>query len=124
MEKNATITAMMFRCKADAQLSFLSVGEGSRTVCGYTGSELVDTGLLTLLDLVQPDEREKVRNRIQEGISERRPFATRTRLKTKEGQDTPGIMVGSGSFTNPLSLTSIEGYIISMEPPGADSTRG
>ncbi|MDD1724047.1 MAG: PAS domain-containing protein [Methanospirillum sp.] len=122
MEKDSAITAMMFRCRADAQLSFESVDEGSRTVCGYTRSELVDTGLLTLLDLVQPEERELVRNRIQAGISGKKSFVVHTRLKTKDQKETAGIMVGSGSFTNPLSLTSIEGYIISLDPIGVNQS--
>ena len=116
MEANSSIAGMMFRSRADAALSLEFVGEGSREVCGYTPSELVDTGLIALPDLIHPEDREYVRARIQAGISGRHSFIVQTRLFLKDRTQADGILVGTGNFKNPLSLTGLEGYLIRFLP--------
>ena len=103
---------MMFRCRSDAALSITYADEGAVEVCGYTPSELADTGLIVLSDLIHPDDRDLVRSKMQAGISEKRSFIVRYRLVQKDRTNTDVIMTGSGIFRDPLKLTGIEGYII------------
>ena len=112
MEDNVHIVGMMFKAKADSALSITYADEGSRDVCGYTPAELVDTGHICLPDLIFPDERNKVRKTIQEGLTNKRSFIIFTGLQVKDRSKAEGILIGSGNFSGPLSLSGIEGYII------------
>lgn len=112
MGEKANITGMMFRCKSDAALSITFADEGSRMVVGYTPAELVDTGFLSLPDLIHPDERDNVRSIIQAGLTAKKTFVIWTRLQVKDRAPAEGIIIGSGTFNGPLSLVGIEGYIV------------
>lgn len=112
------LTGMTFRCRVDAALSFTYADEGSRRVSGYSEAELVETGIISLPDLIQPAVRDDVRKQIQDGISRRGTFALPIPLFTKDRSPADGILIGKGIFTGPLTLTSIEGYIIRLQPGG------
>ena len=125
MENNVTIVGMMFRAKADAALSITYADEGARDVCGYTPAELVDTGLISLPDLIHPEERDTVRKTIQAGLNDKRSFVIFTRLQVKDRSKTEGILIGTGAFKGPLSLSGLEGYIIRiLSQPVQDATDG
>ncbi len=125
MENNVTIVGMMFRAKADAALSITYADEGARDVCGYTPAELVDTGLISLPDLIHPEERDTVRKTIQAGLNDKRSFVIFTRLQVKDRSKTEGILIGTGAFKGPLSLSGLEGYIIRiLNQPVPDATDG
>jgi PAS domain-containing protein len=109
---DTNIAGMAFRCRADATLGFEFVDEGSRKVTGYDQAELVETGLINLPDLVQPAEREDVRKLIQDGINRRAPFVVRFGIYMKDRSMAEGILIGRGTFASPLTLTSIEGYML------------
>ncbi|HQC00082.1 MAG TPA: PAS domain-containing protein, partial [Methanospirillum sp.] len=72
MEYNVNVVGMMFRANVDTALSITYADGGARDVCGYTPHELVETGHISLPDLIQPEEREKVRKTIQEGLDNKR----------------------------------------------------
>lgn len=112
MGEQANIAGMCFKCRADAALTITYADEGARTVCGYTPAELVDTGFLSLPDLIHPDERDKARSTIQAGLTGKTTFLLWTHLQVKDRSPAEGIIIGSGSFAGPLSLSGIEGYII------------
>jgi len=113
--QNTKITAMAFRCRADAALGFEHVDEGSIRVTGYTEAELVQTGLINLPDLIQPSLREEVRSQIQDGINRQGSFAVSFSLITKDKTVAQAILVGNGVFKTPLTISAIEGYIIRMQ---------
>ncbi len=125
MENKVHIVGMMFRAKADAALSITYADEGARDVCGYTPAELVDTGLISLPDLIHPEERDAVRKTIQTGLNEKRSFVIFTRLQVKDRSPAEGILIGSGSFKGPLALSGLEGYIIRILSQAVpDTTNG
>lgn len=125
MQDNVHIVGMMFRAKADAALSITFADEGARDVCGYTPAELVDTGLISLPDLIHPEERDTVRRTIQAGLNEKRSFVIFTRLQVKDRSSAEGILIGSGVFKGPLALSGLEGYIIRvLSQPVADISTG
>ncbi len=115
----------MFRVKADVSLSFTHVDLGSRDVCGYAPAELIETGHITLLDLIHAEERDMVRRTIQAALDEKRSFGISIRLQVKDRSFVEGILIGNGVFLSPLSLTGIEGYIIRLlHQPLCDNSTG
>lgn len=106
---------MAFRCKADSLLAFEHVDEGSKRVTGYTPTDLVEAGQVSLPDLIQEKERDHVREQVQDGLNRQGSFAVQFNLITKEKNVVEGILIGKGIFTTPLKLTGIEGYIIRMQ---------
>jgi len=107
---------MMFRCRSDAALSFTYADDGAEAVTGYTPSELVDTGLIFLPDLIHPEDRDSVRSRMQGGISDKKSFIALCRLMDKERKYSDGIIIGTALFRGALTLTGLEGYIIRINP--------
>ena len=121
--QDAQIAGMAFRCRSDATLGFLSVDDGSKRVTGYNHAELVETGMITLPDLIQPDQREAVRKTIQDGINRRGAFAARFAIFTRDRTPATGILIGKGIFSGPLEMTAIEGYIIRMDTSDQEETQ-
>ncbi|HWQ65937.1 MAG TPA: PAS domain S-box protein [Methanospirillum sp.] len=122
--ENIQSTGMAFRCRADAALSFESVDLGSKRVCGYISSELVETGMISLPDLIQPEERETVRKQIQDSIARKGVFAIPFGLQGKDHRQTRGVLVGKGIFGGPLSLKGIEGYIVRLHDSNTTGRTG
>lgn len=122
--QDAQIAGMAFRCRADAALGFEYVDEGSKRVTGYNHAELVETGLITLPDLIQPAGREDVRRMIQDGINRRGTFAVPFGIFTKDRTPADGILIGKGIFSGPLELKAIEGYILRTQSDQGDSPGG
>ncbi|HWQ64688.1 MAG TPA: hypothetical protein VN429_09765 [Methanospirillum sp.] len=113
--QDTKITAMAFRCRADAALGFENVDEGSKRVSGYTHTDLVEAGQVCLPDLIQQGERDHVRQQIQDGINRQGSFAVQFSMLTKDKTVVEGILIGKGIFSTPLIMTGIEGYIIRMQ---------
>jgi PAS domain S-box-containing protein len=113
--QDANIAGMAYRCRADAALSFEYVDGSSKQIVGYNEAELVETGIISLPDLIQPSIRDDVRRLIQEGISRRGTFTIPVILFTKDRTPADGILIGKGNFTSPLTLSTIEGYILRIQ---------
>jgi hypothetical protein len=112
MEEHFQVSGMMYKCKPDVALSFTYVDNGAEEVSGYTPSELIDTGQISLPDLIHPEDRDRVRGSMQAGITEKRSFIIPCRLQEKKGSFLEGIILGAGIFKGTLTLTGLEGYII------------
>jgi hypothetical protein len=109
------ITAMAFRCRAEAALGFEHVDEASKRVTEYTHADLVEAGLVCLPDLILESERDQVRQQIQDGINRQGTFAVSFTMLTKDRSQVDALLVGEGIFSSPLKLTGIEGYIVRMQ---------
>jgi PAS domain S-box-containing protein len=114
-QQDTKFTTMAFRCRADAALGFEYANEGSERVVGYTKTDLVESGRVCLPDLIQPAWRETVRKQIQDGIDRQGLFVILFGLLSKDKTGAEGILIGTGIFDSPLTITGIEGFIIKMD---------
>ena len=117
-----THPVMTFRCRTDGSLTIEDVDSGSKSVTGYFKTELTETRAYSLMDLVHPEDREKVRKHMQDGLSAGNTFASPFRILRKDQTDTPGVVVGKGFCPTQLTMTSIEGYIALIEPVRIENT--
>jgi len=70
-------------CSVDEKLNFLAVNPASQTVLGYRPDELIGT---SSLDLILPEEREKISTRFKAIIKDQSVAGFETQVKRKSGE--------------------------------------
>ncbi len=82
----ANLPGMAYRCEDDEQWTMLFVSEGARELTGYAPNELNGEGRLAFCSLIEPEDRQYMRQKVDEALAADRPFALEYRLRTKEGE--------------------------------------
>lgn len=80
----ANSPGVMFRSRADAHWSKVVIGEAVADLTGWPADEFL-SGRQHIIDLVPPEEREGVRQRILDSIARGEPYAVEHRLRTRDG---------------------------------------
>jgi PAS domain S-box-containing protein len=93
-------------------MKFMS--EGCLPLTGYRPSDFIDNRHQSYSDLIHPDDRPMVWERVQEGIGSRKPFKARYRIHTAEGEEKWVSEQGVGVFTEADTLVALEGFIIDV----------
>jgi len=74
-----------YRCLNDEYYTMKFMSEGCKEVTGYYPEDLVDNKETSYIDLISPEDRKKVRNKIEEAIQENERFKITYRIQTAEG---------------------------------------
>jgi PAS domain S-box-containing protein len=82
----SNIPGMAYRCRNDAQWSMEFVSDGARQLTGYSAEDLIENRTVAYGDLIHPDDRRAVWERVQEGLRTRRPFKLEYRIFTAQGE--------------------------------------
>lgn len=104
------LPGMAYRCKNDAECSFLFVSEGCQSLIGYTAMDLIQNKI-NFYDLIHPEDRTVVWNRVQEAVQERKPYQFTYRITSAEGEEKRVWEQGSGVFSSAGELLFLEGFI-------------
>jgi len=81
----SNLPGMVYRCRNDRDWTMEFVSEGAHELTGYTPEELTDDRPPSFADLVHPEDGERVRRKVQEGVGGGSPFQIEYRLRTKDG---------------------------------------
>jgi len=80
------LPGMAYRCGKGEGWLMEHCSEGSVELLGYTPEELAPNGEVTYEELIHPDDRQTVRDRVQEAVSNDRSFELEYRVITREGK--------------------------------------
>ncbi len=80
------LPGMAYRCRVDSHRTLNFVSAGCKWLTGYTPFELIDNKKKSLMDLIHPEDRENVRRRIEDAVSNGRPCQLEYRIITASGQ--------------------------------------
>jgi len=108
------LPGMSYRCCNDRDWTMEFVSKGCEDLTGYQPSDLVGNKAVSFAELIHPDDREQVWNRVQEGVEKKKPFRLVYRIITSGKEEKWVWEQGSGVFSESGELTALEGIIFDI----------
>ena len=81
------LPGMVYRCRNDTDWTMDWVSRGCRELTGYEPEQLLGSKLTSFVDLIHPDDRDRVWNEIQRAIGGNREFELEYRIRTADGKE-------------------------------------
>ncbi|GEM_PF-1467078 len=76
---------MLYRSEVDDKWTMKYLSKACKELTGYEPEELIDNKEVAWIELIDEEDRERVRKKIQEGLEEGDTFKVTYRIKTKSG---------------------------------------
>jgi two-component system cell cycle sensor histidine kinase/response regulator CckA len=105
------LRGMVYRCRNDREWTALFVSAGCRELTGYPAEKFLGPGALHFNELIHPEDRDAVRESVQESLAARRPFELRYRIRTAHGEEKWVSERGRGVFSESGALEVLEGFV-------------
>lgn len=112
----SNLPGMAYRCRNDQNWTMEAVSEGCYQLTGYSPFELIGNREISYIQLIHPDDRERVWNAVQATVKENRPFQLVYRIITLEGEEKFVWEQGCGVFSESGELLALEGLIVISIP--------
>ncbi len=105
------LPGMAYRCQSDRARAMVFVSEGCLSLTGFEPLELTGGRGISYAEMIHPDDRDPVLNKIQASLDGRRPFQVVYRLRTRDGGEKWVWEKGTGVFSADGRLEAVEGFI-------------
>ena len=106
------IPGITYRCNHDKHRTLEFISNEIETLSGYSVSDFIKNGIRSFNSIIHPDDKDKVKNAINQGINQRHPFAIEYRIIRSDGEIRWVFEKGLGVFNNKEQLIYIDGVII------------
>ena len=105
------LPGMVYRCRNDRAWTMEFVSSGCYELTGYESGDLVGNRMVAYADLIHPDDRESVWERVQAGVSAHQRFQITYRLRTHDSNQKWVWEQGCGVFAESGEVLALEGFI-------------
>jgi len=105
------LPGMAYRCLLDEHWTMEFVSQGCRELTGYEPKDIIQNSKVSFQDLIDPMDREPIRNAVLEGIRNHKAFQVKYRIRTAGGERKWVWEQGVGLFRESDELIFIEGFI-------------
>lgn len=105
------LKGMVYNCLNDEKWTMKFISNGAIELTGYSPEELIDNKVIAYNDLIIPEDRNYVRNTIQEACNKRIPYELEYRIVTKYGLIKNVWEKGIAIFSEDGSVDHLEGFI-------------
>ena len=105
------LDGMVYRCRDDEHWTMEFISDGCRRLTGYNIDDLLHNRRLSYNALTHPDDRERVRMEIREGLQLRGRFDCEYRIRHASGEFRWVWETGTGIFDDDGALVAIEGIV-------------
>lgn len=102
---------MVYRCRVDHDWTVEFVSKGVYGLTGYNVEDLTNNKKITLNDLVHPDDREQVREKIHAALDDWESYSITYRLIPASGDQKWVLERGSAVYTEKKEPVAIEGFV-------------
>lgn len=110
----SNLNGMVYRCRSDHEWTMEYISEGCFEITGYRPEDLINNVKLSFNDLIHKDDRDRVRNEVQEKISKDKPFTLNYQIVTADNK-VKWVKEHGVGIRNPGNDTIIlEGFIIDV----------
>lgn len=105
------LPGIAYRCRNDRNWTMEFLSEGCRELTGYTADELVESRVRSYAELIHPDDRDRVWQTVQAGITGHRRFVMDYRIHTAAGEERWVHESGLALFDANGDVEALEGFI-------------
>ena len=105
------LDGMVYRCRDDAHCTMEFISDGCRRLTGYNVDDLLHNRRLSYKALTHPDDRERVRREIHEGLQLSGRFDCEYRIRHADGEFRWVWETGTGIFGDDGGLIAVEGIV-------------
>ncbi|MFC0445365.1 putative bifunctional diguanylate cyclase/phosphodiesterase [Pseudidiomarina halophila] len=109
-----SLPGMAYRCKNDAYWSMEMVSRGARDLTGYDPAGLQDNATIAYVDLIHPEDKEKVEAKVREAIENDRYFKLNYRIIRADGALRWVWEQGKGVRSEAGEVTHLEGFVLDV----------
>jgi PAS domain S-box-containing protein len=117
------IPCMLYRCKNDRNWTFDFASEGCLEVTGYQVYEVTNSSQFNYMQLIYPDDQQRVWEHVQEQINKQQSFDVVYRIMTRSNQIKWVMQKGKGIFSGSTELLGLEGVIIDLTSQDHDALK-
>ena len=107
----SNLPGIAYRCHNDRDWTLEFVSEGCFNLTGYHPAELIKKRKISLNDITDPDDRDRVWHEVQAALQENRPYQLEYRITTATGDQKWVWEQGRGVFSDAGELLALEGFI-------------
>lgn len=107
----SNLPGMAYKCKNDPQWTMEFVSEGCFELTGYQPEDLILNKKISYNDIIHPDDRQMVQNRVQKALNENKSFKMNYRIITADSKEKIVWEQGRGVFSDKKDLMALEGFI-------------
>jgi len=107
----ANLPGMAYRCLNDEFWTMKFVSEGCLDLTGFPPDHLLENHRTNNAELIHPDDRQMVRDKIQSSLERRSQFNLTYRIHCADGKEKWVLEIGQGVFSDTGDLLAIEGFI-------------
>ncbi|NOY50648.1 MAG: PAS domain S-box protein [Chlorobi bacterium] len=106
------LNGFAYRCKNDKSWTMEFVSAAFKKITGYDIADIINNKNISYADLIIPEDREQVWDKVQEALGQKMPFELKYRVTTANGNTIYIEEQGIGVFSEHSGeLIAIEGYI-------------
>jgi len=105
------LPGIAYRCRNDKNWTMEFISEGCLSLTGYTSEQLVNNNNISYADLIHPEDKDMVWEKVQEAINEKKSFKIIYRLITSNNKIKWVWEQGNGIFSPDNELLYVEGLI-------------
>ncbi|MFT7005112.1 MAG: PAS domain S-box-containing protein [Sulfurimonas sp.] len=106
------LPGMAYTCKNDEAFTMSFISDGCLDLTGYKTSSLINNNSIRFIDIVHPDDRELVSNKIEKAIKDKESFSLDYRIITSSGEVKWVWEKGLGFYGEDGETISLEGVIL------------
>jgi PAS domain S-box-containing protein len=110
----SNLPGMAYRCCHDAYWTMEFVSEGCTELTGYKPIQIINNKEIAFVDLIHPNDYERVSKNVQTACDAHQPYKFDYRLLTLGGEEKWVWEQGQGIFSSTGELQALEGFIIDI----------
>ncbi len=105
------LPGMAYRCRNDQDWTMEFMSQGVTELTGYAPEELTVNGIMSYNQVIHTLDRQQVRDEVQKGLTEGRPFQLEYRIQTRSGEERWVWEQGQGIYGADGELLALEGLV-------------
>ncbi len=108
------LKGIIYRCLYDQNWTMLFASDSIKEMTGYTANEFIQRKQISFVQLMHPDDLERVSKTIQTAIASDQRFTAEYRIRTKSGDERWFWEQGTGVKNTSGKVETLEGYILDI----------
>ncbi|MBN2523892.1 MAG: PAS domain S-box protein [Bacteroidales bacterium] len=105
------LQGMAYKCKNDEYWTMEYISAGCKTLTGYNVDELIDSKSLPFNEIIHPDYRNKVWNKVQKALHQKKQYSIEYKIITKDKKEKWVMDRGSANFDDKGNVMDLEGLL-------------